>query len=424
MSSELPPAPAAVRSRARNAHGTPPVRHGRLKHSHPVATVAKFLGAFVAVVAVSAASVAGYAVYDVASSIKPGITLEALPGKTVEAIPDLGAIDGGANILLAGTDTRTDQAGFTDKANQNASSGAGNNDVTMLLHISADHTHAAIVSFPRDLIVPVPKCGNVGASSAVMFNTTLSRGGLSCTVLTVENMTGLDIQYAGEISFDGVIAMSNAVGGVTVCLATAVKDPYVGLNLAAGNQTLEGGTALAFLRSRHGVGDGSDLGRISNQQVFLSALLRTITSAKVLSNPITVYSLAKAAVNNIQLTTGLTSPTQIASVALALKTVPLSSIVFVQYPSAADPANANRVVPISSAASILNAALRADQPLTLTGTVGRAAEADPSATTAAPNPSGSAAPETSASPAASGVALPSSITGQTASQQTCTKGNN
>lgn len=419
MSSDLPPAPTAIRSRARNARGTPPVRHGRLGHSSPVLTVLKFVGAFVAVVAVSAASVAGYAVYDVASSIKTGITLEALPGKTVQAIPDLGAIDGGANILLAGSDTRTNQAGFTDRANRAASSGAGNNDVTMLLHISADHTHAAVISFPRDLIVPVPKCGNVGASSAVMFNTTLSRGGLSCTVLTVESMTGLDIQYAGEISFDGVIAMSNAVGGVTVCLATPVKDPYVGLDLAAGSQTIQGSTALAFLRSRHGVGDGSDLGRISNQQVFLSALLRTITSAKVLSNPITLYSLAKAAVTNMQLTTGLTSPTQIASIALALKTVPLSSIVFVQYPSAADPANANRVVPIASAAAILNGALLADQPLTLTGTVGRAAEANPSASSSA-TPSTSA----SASPGATGVALPPSITGQTASQETCTRGNN
>src|SRR6185437_10643347 len=138
-------------------------------------------------------------------------------------------------------------------------------------------------------------------------NTTLSTGGLSCVVLTAEALTGLTIPYAAEISFDGVSAMSDAVGGVTVCLATPLTDPYVGLNLPAGQQTLVGAQALAFVRSRHGVGDGSDLGRISNQQLFLSALLRTVTSAGVLTNPLTLYTLAKAATSNATLSDTLDS---------------------------------------------------------------------------------------------------------------------
>lgn len=430
MTDNLPSAPGSLRPRNRNRVGDSPIRHGRLKSHHPLATAAKWLAAVVGVLAVSTASVAAFAVYDTVSNIKPGIHLATLPGAKAQAVPDIGAIEGGANLLLAGTDTRTGQVGFSSKSDLAGSSGAGNNDVTMLLHISADHTNAVVVSFPRDMIVSVPACGTRPAASGVMFNSTLARGGLSCTVLTVEKMTGLDIQYGAEISFDGVIGMSNAVGGVTVCLATPVKDKYVGLNLPAGQQTLEGGTALAFVRSRHGVGDGSDLGRISNQQVFLSALMRKITSGGVLSNPLTLYSLAKTAVANMQLSDGLTRPTNLVAIALALKGIGLGNIVFLQYPTISDPANANRVVAQLSSADVLNAALRADQPVQLTGKIGRAAEADPAAPPTATTPSGTATststPSASspATPAPTAVALPSNVSGQTASQQTCTKGNN
>jgi LCP family protein required for cell wall assembly len=433
VTENLPSAPPSLRPRDRNRNrdGDSPMRHGRLRSRRAFATAAKWLAAVVGVVAVSGASVAAFAVYDTVSSIKPGIHLATLPGTKAQAVPDIGAIEGGVNLLLAGTDTRTNQVGFSSKSDLAGSSGAGNNDVTMLLHISADHTNAVVVSIPRDMIVPVPACGNRAGASQVMFNSTLSRGGLSCTVLTVEKMTGLSIPYAAEISFDGVIGMSNAVGGVTVCLATPVKDPYVGLNLAAGQQTLEGAAALAFVRSRHGVGDGSDLGRISNQQVFLSALMRKVTSAGVLSNPLTLYSLAKSAVANMQLSDGLTRPTNLVAIALALKGIGLANIVFLQYPTVADPANPNRVVAQSSSANVLNAALRADRPVVLTGKTGRAAVIDPAAPPVAatagstPSPTGSASPTASAppSPAPAGVALPTDISGQTASEQTCTKGN-
>lgn len=398
---------------------------------HPATTALKALAALVAVVTVSGLGITAFAVADTVSSIKPGIHLASLPGHNAQQIPTVGSISGAVNLLLTGTDTRTNQGGaFDTSAELAGSSGAGSNDVTMILHISADHQSATVVSIPRDLIVAFPACpdGNstTPASSGDMFNTGLSRGGLSCVVLAAENLTGLSIQYAAEISFDGVIAMSNAVGGVSVCLATPVVDPYVGLNLPAGQQTLVGSTALAFVRSRHGVGDGSDLGRISNQQLFLSALLRKITTAGVLSNPITLYSLAHAAVTNMQLSDTLTSPTTLVAIALALKNVSLSNIVFLQYPAVSDPANANRVIPDVAAATILDNALVADQPVTLTGTVGRATvqnTAAPAATSTPTATSTSTAPAT-ATPASSAVALPSSVTGQTAAEQTCTKGNN
>ena len=400
------------------------MRHGRGYRPNPIASLAKLLAGTVAVLVVSATAVAAFAVYGTVSNIQPGIHLAHMAGASIaSAAPSIGPIEGEVNILLAGSDTRTGQIGYQTKDQLSGSSGAGNNDVTMLLHISANHTSATVVSFPRDL-VSIPLCGK-GISSA-MFNSTLARG-LSCTVQTVEKMTGLTIPYAGIITFNGVTGMSNAVGGVTVCLATPVKDPYTEpqLDLPAGEQTLVGDTALSFLRSRHGIGDGSDLGRISNQQLFLSALTRKIVSGGVLSNPLTLYKLANSTLANVKLSDTLTNPSTLVSIALALKGLDLSKIVFVQYPTGSDPAYPNRVVPLLAPAAALTAALKSDQPISLTGKLGRAAVADPSAiTTPAPAPalSGSATAAPAVTPAPTTIALPSTITGQRADQKTCTQG--
>jgi LCP family protein required for cell wall assembly len=409
-------------------------RHGRLRRVGPIRGLLLYAGVTIAVLAISAASVAGIAVWQTLSSIKPGVHLSHVRG-TDEPVPQVGSIDGAVNLLLTGSDTRTGQNGFQDKADLRGSSGAGNNDVTMVLHISADHQHATIVSIPRDLLVTIPACPRANGSTAgpvtnAMFNTTLSRGGLGCTVIATEKLTGLDIQYAAEISFDGVIEMSNAVGGVTVCLATPLTDRYVGLNLPAGEQTIEGAAALAFVRSRHGVGDGSDLGRISNQQLFMSSLMRTLTSAGVLSNPVTLYSLANAAIHNMTLSDTLTAPTTMVAIALALKGINLSNVVFVEWPTRTSPAFPGRVVAEQPADTILASALDADRPVQLSGKLGRATVAGPTVVTTPTSPPTGGAATTpaptgtaTATPGAAPVALPADVTGQTAAQQTCAKGN-
>ncbi|WP_241988176.1 LCP family protein [Cryobacterium sp. MDB2-10] len=402
------------------------------------------MGITLAVLLVSGSSLAAIAAWDVASSVKPGVHLAHLdqtPGDTAAPAPaaDVSAIAGGVNLLLTGTDTRTGQGGAYGTAAELAgSSGAGNNDVTMLLHIAQNHQSVSVISFPRDLMLAVPACpqadgGTASPSSRVMLNTTLSRGGLSCVVLTIEKLTGVQVPYAAEISFDGVTAMSNAVGGVTVCLASAVNDLYTTppLHLAAGQQTLVGADALSFLRSRHGIGDGSDLGRISNQQLFMAALARKVQSGGVLGNPIALFSLAKAATGNMVLSDTLTNPTTLVQIALAIKDTGLANMVFVQYPTVTDPAEPGRVIAQSSAATVLNTALVADAPLQLSGAPGRAAVLPSSAPVApVPTPAATAKPSSTSTPASTPTAtpganavLPSSVTGQTADQQTCTKGN-
>lgn len=416
--------PTRAQARAQEKSAGPSVaRHGRLKRHHPFKTVAALLAGVLAVAGISTAGVAAYATYDVASSLKPAVKLVNSKGQVVT--PGLGAMDGAFNVLLAGSDSGGGNASYGDR-------GENLNDVTMLLHVSADHKNATVISFPRDMYVAIPSCpdpkgGSFDAMSRQKINNSLSYGGLACTVLTVEKLTGLDIPYAGVIEFDGVIEMSNAVGGVPVCVAGDIEDPYTGLNVKAGENTLQGPMALAFLRTRHGVGDGSDLGRISNQQVFLSSLVRTIKSADTLANPVKVYGIAKAATSNIALSESLNNPTTIASMAMALKNIDISKVVFVQYPNHYE---GDGVVPTKDAASTLMQALQNDKAVTLTGDTGVGSEADPNApatqtpATQAPADGSTSAPadgSTTAPTDGSSVELPSNVHGQTAAQVTCSK---
>ncbi|MGO4301631.1 LCP family protein [Leifsonia sp. RAF41] len=421
--------PTRAQARAQEKTAGPAVRHGRLKQHHPLKALLTIFVAIVAVVGVTGVSLAAYAAVDVASSVKKSVKL--VDAKGHEVTPGVGAMNGAFNILLAGSDSGGGNSAYGDRE-ENL------NDVTMVLHVSADHKNATVVSFPRDLYVSIPSCpdpkgGSFDAMSRQKINNSLSYGGLACTVLTVEKLTGLEIPYAGVIQFDGVIEMSNAVGGVPVCVAGDIEDPYTGLNVKAGQNTLQGAQALAFLRTRHGVGDGSDLGRISNQQVFLSSLVRTIKSADVLSNPVKLYGIAKAATSNITLSDSLNNPTTIVSMATALKNIDISKVVFVQYPNHYQ---GDGVVPTTDAAQQLMGALVNDQPVALTGDTGVGSEADPNApapqapatqapATQAPATQAPAteAPATGSTPAPTdgAVALPEDVHGQTAAQVTCSK---
>lgn len=391
----------------------------------------KFIALVVAVLvgatAVSGASLAAIAAVSLKSQIKT-VSIGAKDDKIAQNT-SIGAIKGGANILLVGSDTRAGQtqvsAGVAD---------GSRNDVTILIHISADHKQMTAVSFPRDLMVDIPACtGTDGATYPAetyqQFNTTLGEG-LGCSVATVESMTGLTIPYAAEITFDGVIEMSNAIGGVSVCIAQPINDTDSGLVLSAGTHTLEGLQALEFLRTRHGVGDGSDLARISSQQVFLSSMMRKIVSSGTLGNPLQLYGLASAAVKNMTLSQSLSSTDTMIELGLALKNINLANVVFVQYPTATDPQNVNRVIPDSADATILNTDLQQDLKFTLgANSTGRASEVSGSSTsgstgTATTTPSTGTATATATPTATSGTStLPSTITGQSANEQTCSVGN-
>ena len=410
-------------------------RHGRLPRRRPVGTLVTGVAATLAVLLVSGASLSAIAAQRLTSSVSS----VALGNESAVPTQGIGAMPGGANILLVGSDQRDPgsavDAGVVDGVR---------NDVNILVHLSEDHTQLTAVSFPRDLMIDRPACtGDDGtahpAASYQQFNTLYGLGGVNCTVAAVEGLTGLNVYYAGMITFDGVIEMSNALGGVDVCVTQRIRDRDTGLDLTAGTHSLQGKDALEFLRTRHGVGDGSDLARISSQQVFLSSMMRTIISGGTLSSPTTLYKLASAALSNMTLSTSLSSPDTLVSLALALKDLTPADIVFVQYPVVDDPDQAGRVVPSETDAATLQAALQSDQKFTLGdesagrgSTVDQSAPAPEAAAPAeTPTPSadgatpgtgadtGAAAPAPTPTP----TALPSTITGQTAAEATCSVGS-
>ncbi|WP_248283204.1 LCP family protein [Cryobacterium arcticum] len=343
-------------------------RHGRLQRNGTVRGVFTVLAASLAVLLVSTVAVGGIAVWQLSDKISSnaidiGGSDEAAPP------PNLGAFENGFNILIVGVDNDADQGLSYGERD------ATLNDVNILVHVSADHSNAVVVSIPRDLIVPHPECTNAdtgeefSAMSGAPMNEAMARGGLPCVVDTVEQLTGLDIPYAGLTSFSGVVQMSDAVGGVPICLTEAIDDPLANLSLPAGTSVVSGETALGFLRSRHGVGDGSDLSRISSQQIYLASLMRTVQGDGTLTDLSKLYALATAASQNIKLSTELARTDTMVSMALAIKDLDLERLVFVQYPgTTGDPDYPGKVMPTQDLADSMFAKIAADEPFSLAPT--------------------------------------------------------
>ena len=404
-------------------------RHAKLKSPHPLAQILRVIAVALAVVLVSGVSVAGFAAWDLTRTFAEDAV--EIP-QDAPLPPNIGEIEGGVNLLLTGTDKcEPEYAEYFGPRCTGPDAGGELNDVTMLLHISEEPRRVTVISFPRDMIVRIPSCtdenGRVhSAMSGQMINTTYSYGGLACTALTVSELTGQPVQFAASITWGGVIEISNAIGGVPVCIVGGIRDRYTGLDLAAGDHELSGLTALQFLRTRHGVGDGGDLGRISNQQQFMSSLARKLVGDGVLSDPATLYSLANVALESVTPSKSLANPVLMMQIALAVKNVPFEEIVFLQYPTTPDPADPNRVRPHTQAASVLFDALAANAPIQLTSTT--SAGAGVVVQTPEPAPEGEPGAEpvpdtTEPAPGSDAVQLPSSISGTTAAQVTCSNGN-
>lgn len=398
----------------------PNARHGRLTRSTVARNVLALIGITMCVVLVAGVSVAAIYTWHLGANVAKN-SVDIGTSKTLKA-PTIGEYPGGFNLMLVGVDNDPTQSSQT----YGKRGGAILNDVNILLHVSADHKSATAVSIPRDMVVPFPACtsedgkGTSSPASGLPINSAYSYGGLKCVVDVVQKLSGLDIPFAGVVTFDGVVKLSTVVGGVDVCVNEAIRDPYTGLNIPAGHSNLEGAQAAAFVRSRHGVGDGSDLGRISSQQVFLSSLVRKLKSEGTLGDPTKLFNIAEVATTTMKLSTSMASPIRMVSIAQALKNIPLEQVVFIQYPGSTGGSGIyeGKVQPNTSLATKMWSALKADKTIALDdSSVGEAggSELDPNAT-AAPAPSGSA----TAAPDDTGTAI-SGLKGQTAAQQTCAK---
>jgi LCP family protein required for cell wall assembly len=255
-------------------------------------------------ITVAIAGVGGYLVYRHLSSNIAHAAVD-VPGTRPNRAPG-----NAQNILLLGSDTRD----FKGGAKFGSEITGARSDTTILVHISADGQHAVLVSIPRDTYTRIPACrlpgGKLSTPTMNRFNTAFSIGGPSCTIATTEHLTHLRIDHFVEVNFAGFQHMVDALGGVTVCLSQRIDDPVrinpatghkVGSNFVGGpgDVTMNGQTALAFVRARYAVGDGSDLSRIKNQQVFMSAVIRKATSTGLLFHPWQLYHFLDAATKSI-----------------------------------------------------------------------------------------------------------------------------
>ncbi|MFD4194875.1 LCP family protein [Amycolatopsis thermoflava] len=262
------------------------------------------------------------------------------------------------NILLVGLDSRTDVQGNPlpqDVLDQlhagDAADGGDTTDTMIVVHIPAGGGSASAISIPRDSYVQI--AGGFGKhkiNSAYTYGKqaaldTLREQGLTGAALeraasaagartaieTVEDFTGLTINRYAAVNLAGFYALSNAVGGVPVCLKQAVHDSYSGADFPAGEQTLSGAQALAFVRQRHGLPSG-DLDRIARQQAFLSGMAQVVLGAGTLTNPLKLSGLIDAVQQSVVLDQGwdvLTFAEQmhgLTSGSITFATIPVQSL--------------------------------------------------------------------------------------------------
>src|SRR4051795_10637487 len=312
-------------------------RKGKVKVHH---TVGKVVAATMVVIAlVTGLSVvflyrhynSNLNVLDVSNAIKNNPTHQAPTGPS-----------GPINILVMGSDNRDAPGDHIDNL-----TGIGKrSDTTILLHLSGDRRHAYGVSVPRDSVVDRPACLDKNGqqisppASGVMWNDAFNIGGPGCTVRQFEQLTKIPIDHFLVVDFSGFKGMVDAIGGVEVCLPHQVNDPIAHITLPAGTHTFTGTQALNYVRERHDLGNGSDIGRMKRQQAFVASMAHTAVSANTLANPIHLTKFLDAATKSLTVDPGLKSLAKLVGLAYQFRHIGLDKIKFVTTPWEADPTNA------------------------------------------------------------------------------------
>jgi LCP family protein required for cell wall assembly len=262
------------------------------------------------------------------------------------------SIYGAQNILVLGSQTRQGQGkGF----GQNPSLYTSNSDNLLLVHLDPTHTHATVLSIPRDTMVYEPGCKSrkaidggavMGPYQQAIIDGAMNIGGPSCAVKTVEDLTGIKLDHFIEFKFDSFRQLVNTIGGIRVCVPFkgGYHDPYSGLNLSEGWHTIHGNVALMFVRTRHGVGTGGDLGRIELQQEFISALVQKIEKAGTLSSIPKLLKIADVATRALTVDSGLDTVGKLLGLAKSLKGLHTKSVNMITMPTLLDPTNPDRLL--------------------------------------------------------------------------------
>ncbi len=275
--------------------------------------------ATLAILAVVTSGVGYGTVGQVGNAISDSFTLQKFEGN---------AADGAMDILLVGSDSRTDAQGNALSQEEINLLHAGdeeseNTDTLMVIRIPNDGSSATAVSIPRDSYIHSDLYGNLkingvysasrdeyraqaaseGMTDEKQIDDNSQQVGRQALVNAVSDLTGVHIDHYAEIGLLGFVLLTDAVGGVEVCLNQEVNDPYSGSNFPAGRQTLRGSQALSFVRQRHGLPRG-DFDRIVRQQAYAASLVNKTLSAGTLSNPVRLSDLGTAVKRSVTIDQG------------------------------------------------------------------------------------------------------------------------
>jgi LCP family protein required for cell wall assembly len=248
---------------------------------------------------------------------------------TADVIDSNRPADGATDILLVGMDSRTDAQGnplpkqLLQELNAGVSDGEENTDTLIMVHVPNDGSKAVAISLPRDSYVQIPGFGQHKINSAYARGKAAARkklqdsgdadprdvevkssqGGAKTLIGTVEQLTGSTIDNYASVNLLGFSDITQAVGGVDVCLKDEVNDPYSGAKFSKGKHTLSGPDALKFVRQRHGLPRG-DLDRVVRQQVFMASMAHKVLSAGTLTDPTKLSALIDAVRKSVVLNQG------------------------------------------------------------------------------------------------------------------------
>ena len=264
-----------------------------------------------------------------------------------------GGDDGAIDILLVGMDSRTDAHGNPLSADELAMLRAGddvstNTDTIILVRIPNNGRSATAISIPRDSYVEAPGLGKTkingvyGQVNLDMMKQLVehdgmdpaeaqkraSQAGREALIKTVADLTGVTVDHYAEIGLLGFALITDAIGGVDVCLKDPVYEPLSGADFPAGWQRLNGPQALSFVRQRHDLPRG-DLDRVVRQQVVMASLAHQVISGKTLSSPATLQRLQDAVQRSVVLSDGwdvmsfVEQLQQLAAGSVAFATIPV-----------------------------------------------------------------------------------------------------
>src|ERR1700744_4968651 len=243
------------------------------------------------------------------------------------------------NIMVLGSDSRNGLS---------KAYGSGlvtdQSDTLMIIHVPADRKWAEVMSIPRDSWVSIPACemgnGKLSPPQQFKINEAFALGnldgnhtalGVACTIKTVEQDTGIYIDHFVVVNFTGFQNMVSALGGVEECNTQPINDPLSGLKLSAGQHLLNPTQALAYVRARYTLGDGSDLERIMRQPAFMSSLIQRGKSK--LLNPVAIYNFLDAATKSLTIDTQLGGATGLYNLASSLRSLPSNKVAFFTLPT-------------------------------------------------------------------------------------------